>query len=763
MKVLLQSYSDGRLEVADVPPPTNRRGRLVVRTMASLVSAGTERYQLDLARKSLVEKAMARPDLVARVVQKAQTDGVIEAWQQATQRLNVPVPLGYSSAGVVEAVGDDVEHAAVGDRVACAGSGYASHAEVVSVPARMCVRVPDGVDFESAAFVALGGVALEAMRMAQVTLGSYVGVIGLGLIGQIAVQLLHAAGCHVLGIDLTEARVAMARAHGADVAVRSVDDVAGRCRAFTRGQGLDACIILAAASSNEPLNLAAELVRERGRVVASGLVGLELPRKPFYDKELELVVSRAWGAGVYDPDYTERGRDYPLGYARWTAERNMQAFLGQVERGGVRLDHLITHRFPLERAPEAYELILQGREPSLGVLLTYARSDAAREASAVAAPPPAAVEHTALPTVPPVAVAPQLSRRVSAAPAAVLGDSEQTVGLALIGAGLFARTTLLPALRGVGGVALRGIVTASGVSAYHSSRQFGFGYATSDRSQVLRDPHVDGVMIATRHNLHAGFAAEALAAGKAVLVEKPLAVTREELAPLADAWREARRTSGSPGAGEPRLVVGYNRRYSPFVRQLREWLGAEGEPLAVHCRVNAGTVPADSWVHDPGEGGGRVIGEVCHFVDLIHALAGGLTTRVYAETLGSAGYRTDDNVAVTLHLANGAIGSIIYVANGDKSFPRERVEVFGRNAAGVIDNFRTATFTRGGKRSAVRRLNIDRGYKGELEAFVAVVRGAPPPVLFVENVATTLTTIAIEESLRRRQPVSVDVSEVLES
>lgn len=731
MRWVVQSYRTGKVELVEAPAPLASRGRVVVRTQASLVSVGTERYMLEMARKSLLGKALARPDLVRQLIAKAQTEGLAEAWQQAMGRLDTPVPLGYSSTGVVADVGPGVAGLAVGDRVACAGSGYAAHAELASVPANLCVKIPDGVDAEAAAFVALGGIALEAVRLARVGLGERVVVIGLGLLGQIAVQLLAAAGCHVIGMDPEPQKVVLALDHGAEAAVTDYGQLAALCQQRTAGHGADAVVVLAATSSNEPLARAAELCRERGRIVAAGLVGLEVPRKPFYDKELELVVSRAWGPGLYDLRYTEKGHDYPLAYARWTAQRNLEEFLAQVAKGAVRVDRLITHRFPFDRAVEAYELILAAREPYIGVLLTYPEATASAAAARV------------------VWLAPRADGRELSANGQRAAVGQDIVGVSLIGAGQYAKGTLLPALSGLSGVRLRGVVTASGLTARHAAAKFGFAYCATDHCQILDDPETILVIVATRHGAHARLAAAALAAGKHVFVEKPLALDLAQLRAVVSAAR------AHPAA---RLLVGFNRRFSPFARWLKERFAGCAEPLAVHCTVNAGPVLPDHWTHDPEDGGGRIVGEVCHFVDLIQYLTGALPVRVYAETLSSPGYAPSDNVAISLKMSNGALGSITYVAGGDKAHPRERVEVFGGGAVGVIDNFRAASFTRRGRRQQTRRwLGVDRGHRAALAALLEAVRsGGPAPVVLDEHVATTLATFAIEESLRTGQPVAVD-------
>ena len=699
---------------------------MLVQTAASLVSAGTEKSMIELARKSLIGKALARPDLVRQVIAKAQSDGILEAWKQAMGRLDTPMPLGYSSAGVVIDVGAGVEGFTSGDRVACTGQGYAGHCEVVSVPANLCVKIPDAVGVEAAAFVALGGIALEAVRMARISLGETVAVIGLGLLGQIAVQVAKAAGCHVIGMDIDPQKSQMADQRGAEAVATSYDQLTTLCHQTTNGSGADAVLILATATSNEPLEQAAELCRERGRIVITGQVGLDVPRKSFYDKELELVVSRAWGPGIYDSNYAEKGLDYPIGYARWTANRNMEEFLKLLDQGAVQVDDLITHRFPLERAKEAYKLILDGEEPYIGVLLTY---------------PEGAIQRTR-PMV-------ELPAHVPSAK-----ERDRQINIGVIGAGLFARATLLPTIKQVGGFRLKGVATATGLSAKHIADKYGFQYCVTDHREVLNDPDIELVLILTRHGSHAGLISESLRAQKHVFVEKPLALNLEQLQQVIQAFND----SCSDQVRKPLLTVGFNRRYSPFAKWIKERFNNVSEPLAVHCTVNAGALPLDNWTYDPEEGGGRIIGEVCHFIDLIQYFTGSLPVRVYAESLVSNGYAPSDNVTVSVKMANGAIGCVTYVAGGDKRFPRERVEVFGGGAVGVIDNFKAASFTqKGRKRSRRSWLSVDRGYQGEIDSLrSAINQDGFRQEAFQQHVYTTLATFAAEESLKQSRPIDVD-------
>jgi predicted dehydrogenase len=686
---------------------------------------------LEMGRKGLLGKALARPDLVRQVIAKAQAEGAAEAYRQAMGRLDAPVPLGYSSAGVVVDLGCGVADVVVGDRVVCTGPGTSGHAEATCTPINLCAKIPENVSFEQATFAALGGIALEAIRVAHVSFGENVAVIGLGLLGQLAVQLLHAAGCHVVGIDPDARKAAMAAEHGADAIASDYAAFAAACRNASRGHGMDAVLIFAATSSNEPLEQAAEACRERGRIVAAGLTGLEVPRKTFYEKELDFVVSRAWGPGLYDPAYAQKGIDYPYAYARWTAKRNMEEFLAQVARGSVKLDHLITHRFPFERALEAYDLILEGKEPYIGVVLTYGEK-----------PEQALIER-------------RIDLPARRAKTTLAGARDGAVRASLIGAGLFAKGTLLPAMKGVPGLEFSGVASASGLTSRHVGDRFGFKYCTTDYSEVLRDPQTDLVFILTRHGSHAKLAAEAMRAGKHVFVEKPLAISEEQLQEVIAAFAEA--PGPGPDGARPLLMVGFNRRFSPFTAWIKAQFAGAAEPISVHCTVNAGYVPPDSWVHHPEDGAGRIIGEVCHFIDLIQYLTGSLPVRVYAETLATGGCRPSDNVIVTLKMANGALGSISYLAGGDKRFPRERVEVIGGGCVGVIENFRAASFTKNGRTRTRRNwLSVDRGHRNEIIALVqAIQRRASAPVSFEDYLSTTRTSFAIEASLRTRAPVEL--------
>jgi predicted dehydrogenase len=716
VKQVLQHVRSGRLEVAEVPEPACRAGGIVVRNACSLISAGTERMVVEFAGKSLIGKARERPDLVKQALDKAMKDGLIPTVRAVLTRLDQPIALGYSCAGRVVEVGRGAEEFAVGDRVACAGMGYASHADVVFVPRNLAVPIPETISFEDASYVTLGAIALQGVRIADVRLGERVAVLGLGLLGQLAVQILRAGGCQVIGVDLDPAKVALARTLGADAAVVRSDDVAAAVAAFTGGSGVDAVIVAAATESNDPTELAGEICRDRGRVCVIGAVRMDVPRKAYYEKELELRLSRSYGPGRYDPEYEEHGRDYPIGYVRWTERRNMEEFLRLVAAGYVTPGRLTTHRFSIAEADRAYDLIMrESGDAFAGVVLTYP----------AAAPTAAARTHAIKPH------------------RAVPGK----VGVGFIGAGNFARAVLLPVFARTDGVTLVGIATASAMTSKAAGQKFGFSYCTTEAAKVIEDETVDAVVIATRHGSHARLAADALRAGKAVFVEKPLALDEEGLQSVLVAQAE------SGGV----LSVGFNRRFSPLAAELKAAM-LVGGPLAMTYRINAGPVPRESWIHDPEDGGGRIIGEVCHFVDLAQYLTDDVPAEVFAARLAGSEGAVRDTLSVVLRFPGGSVASLNYFANGDRSFPKERLEVFGDGRIAILDDFRTLMLSRNGRRSRRRRWFQDKGYKQEIIAFVRAVReGGELPIPLRSLIAATRATFAMEESLRTGLPCPVSL------
>jgi predicted dehydrogenase/threonine dehydrogenase-like Zn-dependent dehydrogenase len=745
MKQIIQNYKTGELQLVEVPSPAVKKGFVLVGNVNSLVSVGTEKTMLEMAKRSLLGKALARPDLVKQVIAKVKSEGIMEAYKASMARLDNPVPLGYSCAGTVLDCGNVVECILkIGDKVSCGGVGYASHAEIVSVPENMCVKIPEAVDLESASFVALGGIALEAVRMAKPSLGDKVAVIGLGLLGQITIQLLRVAGCHVFGIDISEAKIAMALAHGAEKG--AISDAAVTSAITFAPEGFDSVIIMAAAKNNQPLELAAGIARERGKIVAAGLIGLEIPRKIFFEKELDFVVSRAWGPGVFDPEYNEKGLDYPYAYARWTAKRNLEEFLSQLSKGTVKVDHLISHRFPIEQALDAYDLILKGKEAYLGVLISYGGIEREQKDWKN--------NKVFLGVQTQTTLKPDNLNKLNQPDER--NKPNERVSIGLIGAGLFARGTLLPAIKGVEGISFRGIATRTGLSGNHIGKKFGFTYSTTDASEVLKDPEVNLVMVLTRHGSHAKWVCEALKAGKNVFVEKPLCMNEEQLSEIVKTYSELETLNSEL----PLLMVGFNRRFAPTTREAIRLFSNISRPLIVTIRVNIGPVRKDSWIHDPEEGGGNVVGEVCHFVDLIQAVTGSSPVKVFAQAAHAEreGQHPEDSVVINLSMANGSIADIVYTTLGDKSFEREKVEIFGGGAACVIENFKSMRWSHGGKKKRIGGVfsGVDRGHRDEMRTIVDCLRqGKLFPVSFESYVATTRTTFAAVESLRTGKPVEI--------
>lgn len=718
MKQILQNLKTGQLDVAEVPPPVVQRGRVLVRTAASLISAGTERMTVDMAKKSLLGKARERPDLVKQVIQKAKNEGLLNTFNAVRSKLGSSTALGYSAAGIVAAVGEDVTEFRVGDRVACAGAGYASHAEVLSVPKNLCVRLPDKASFEAGAFGTLGAIALQGVRLSEPTLGEAFVVIGLGLLGQLTVQLLKANGCRVFGLDLDPQKLELALALGADSVALSDGDAKRAVLEWSRGRGADAVLITAATSSNQPVELAGEISRMKGRVVAVGLVGLDVPRHLYYNRELTLKISMSYGPGRYDPEYEERGHDYPFAYVRWTEGRNIEAFLDLVAEERVKVEPLITHRFSIDEGESAYKLISgEVKEPYLGVLLRY---DTDRE----------------------------LKRQIEVSKTSAQKSAPQKqVKLGMIGAGGYAKSMLLPNFKSQG-VEFRSIATASGVSARDIGERYGFNYCASGADEVINDAEANLIVIATRHDTHASLAKRALEHGAHVFVEKPLAMNDEELESVLETAR----------AGEAKLIVGFNRRFSPHARQAKNFFAGRQQPLSISYRVNAGRIPRESWIQDALEGGGRIIGEVCHFVDLMQFLTGAVVTRVFAESIKSRSQQIvdEDSVFITLRFSDGSNGSIAYLAEGDKAMPKERVEIYGEGKTFVLDDFRSAKMYRGGREETTKLRNQDKGQANEVRAVCAVVlEGAPAPIALDDLAATTRATFRIRESLRTGLPVEV--------
>ncbi|MGC3973875.1 MAG: bi-domain-containing oxidoreductase [Nitrospira sp.] len=709
MKQILQYNRSNTIQVGEVPPPSLRGSGLLVLNEASLISPGTEKSVVQSAQKSLVSRAMERPEQVRKVLAAVQKDGLSQTLSRVFDKLDTPVALGYSCAGTVVEVAQDAGNFAIGDRVACAGQNYASHAEMVYVPKHLCVKIPDLVDCEDASFVTLGAIALQGVRQAEPRLGDRIAVIGLGLLGQLTVQLLKASGCRVLGSDLDPSKLALARQFGADLTV-DPSALTQTARTFSEGQGVDAVIITASTKDNGPIEVAGEIARKKGRVVVVGAIGMNVPREPYYKKELELRLSMSYGPGRYDNQYEEQGRDYPFAYVRWTEQRNMQAFLELVAERKVLLKPLITHRFPIEQAGSAYAMMMEGKAPYIAMVITYS-SDRARP----------------------------LPRIITTG----TGKAARPVALGIIGAGNHVKDMLLPPLQSMNNVGIRGICTASGISAKTLAGKVGAAYCTSDAQSILDDAGVTSVLIGTRHDSHAALVIKSLLADKHVFVEKPLCLTEEEL-------QEIRATYDKKSADGLHLMVGFNRRFSPHAKEARTFFSSRANPLVMLYRVNAGRIPPDHWVQDPHIGGGRILGEVCHFVDYMQALCGALPTTVFAGRIGKhSSDITQDQCSITLSFDDGSIGTILYSAEGNAGLSKERFEAHADGRSLVMDDFLETSFYEGSHRRIFKTAKRDKGFAEEMASFVqAVESGSPPVIPFHQIEAVTRACLLAVRSLQ---------------
>lgn len=719
MLQVTQSQKTGEITVDDLPAPKLRPGFVLVRNVFSLISSGTERTSVEIAQASILEKARLRPDLVRQVLDSVRRDGVVATYKKVRDRLDHLNDLGYSSAGIV--VESAVDAFQVGDRVACAGAGYASHAELISVPRNLAVKVPDEIGFDEAAFTTVGAIAMQGVRQADLRVGEQVVVTGLGLIGLLTVQLLKASGCRVIGMDISERNFALALKLGCDRCTVSNDGAALEVQAFTRGYGADAVLITAATKSDEPVRLAMQFARKRGKVVAVGTVGMNIPRNPFYEKEVEFRISCSYGPGRYDPAYEQAGSDYPLGFVRWTENRNMEAVLDMMAQRKLDVRPLITHRIPVQESLRAYDIITgKVEEPYLGVLLQH--SDPGTDVA--------------------------MSRRVELRPPASPSGPQRAV-LGFIGAGNFAQSMLLPSLIKMN-VRLRGLATSKPVNAKNTGKKYNFEFCATDAREILGDKEVNLVFITSRHDSHGRYVAEALRAGKSVFVEKPLAVNNDELESVLDAYREA------AGRGHaPLVMVGYNRRFSEPIRAISSFFAGRTEPFAMHYRVNAGFVPATNWVQQP-EQGGRFIGEAGHFIDVMQFLCGARPVSVYAVAPKDDARRYNrDNLLVSITFADGSVGSMHYLASGADAVEKEYLEVFAESKTARLWNFKKLELAVARKKSS-SSFSGDKGHAAEMKAvLLAFETGSGSPVSIESLAVTSRATFAALESLRTGSAVRI--------
>lgn len=725
MKQVVQSYKTGDVALRDVPVPHCGSKRILVRTRNSLISLGTERSTIELGRKSLLGKAASRPDLVRRAWDKAKKEGLLKTWQEAMGRLDTPTPLGYSAAGVVQECGVAATEFSPGDRVACVGQGFASHAEFLSVPVNLASRIPAGVTDEEAAFGMLGIIALHGIRSANLTFGSRVVVMGLGLLGLLTIQMLRAYGCEVIALDPAADKSELARKFGFSHVTTDLAELLRMTEAQTAGQGADAVIITAATKDRGPVDQAIQLCRSRGRIVVVGTADIHPDRNELWLKEIELVVSKAAGPGSLDPLYELEGVDLPIGDVRWTQKRNLDEFLRLLDSGKIDVKALITHRFAITSAEDVYAQFVAGKlvQP-IGVLLEY--------------PDNARIERS-LP-LPPVK-------------AGALAGTTGAVRVGVIGAGLFGKALLLPALKSQSGVVLQTLVTGSGASVEHSARKFGFLHQATDAATVWESPEVDAVVGLTPHSQHARLVADAISAGKSLFLEKPLCTTEDELAQL--------RTIASRATNLPLVMVGHNRRFSAHAVQMRKWLASRQSPLVLQMRVNTGFIPATHWVHAEDEGRSRVVGEMSHFFDLMQSLTGALVCRVSAERISGDNRSSvnNDNIAVSFKFSDGSVGTLIYSASGDKAYSREALEIFFDGKTIVSRDFRVSEFHHGGKTDTFKTRGQEMGYAEELRHFVDCVAGRETPAVGLEETFATMSVIfAIERALASAQVVTVPAS-----
>jgi predicted dehydrogenase/threonine dehydrogenase-like Zn-dependent dehydrogenase len=711
MKQLTQKLKSGEIAIQDIPMPMLSAGMVLVRNHYSVISAGTEGSTVKTARKSLVGKAKERPQQVKQVIDVLKQQGPVQTYRAVMKKLDAYSPLGYSCAGEVIDVGIDVKGFTVGDKVACAGN----HAEVVCVPVNLCVKLPSDANLKRACYNTLGAIALQGIRQADLRLGESCAVIGLGLLGQLTCLMLRAGGVAAYGIDVDSHVVDISKKHCADRAwTRSNTGIAEQIEALTGGLGVDAVIITAATRSLDPINFAGQIARKKGRVVVVGAAPTGFDREPYYyKKELELRMSCSYGPGRYDINYEEKGIDYPAAYVRWTEKRNMQAFQELLNSGRINIDYLTTHEFSLDDAPKAYDMIVDRSEPYLGIVLKYSIDKPLKQA------------------------------RVEVSEY----RPEGKVRLAFIGAGSYAQGSLLPNIPRKDGVVCKAVMTNSGTTSKRIAERYGFEYCTSDVKDILDNKDINTVFITTRHDSHAEYVLKSLQARKNVFVEKPLCLKVDELVEIEQVYCEEH--AGEAG----QLMVGFNRRFAPHAVTLKQRLVEA--PMSMIYRINAGSIPADTWIQDPTIGGGRIIGEVCHFVDFLTFMCGSLPVRVYSSVLPDPGH-LNDTLTVNLEFENESVGTICYFANGSKKVPKEYIEIYQSGLTGIIRDFKQLDVFGSSKQERKKLLNQNKGQADMVKAFLNRIKdGGDSLIRPGEIFAVTRATFGIIESLHSRQAVSI--------
>jgi predicted dehydrogenase/threonine dehydrogenase-like Zn-dependent dehydrogenase len=717
VKQLIQNFKTGKLYVDEVPLPSISEGMILVENKFSLISSGTEKGTVKVGQASILGKAKQRPDLVAQVLQNIKKEGLSATLNKVKTKLDSLKALGYSTAGTVLASLDTNGTFQKGDRVACAGQDYASHAEIVSIPQNLAAKIPDNVSFEESAFTTLGAIALQGVRQANPLLGEKVCVIGLGLLGQITGQLLKANGCDVLGIDLSERLISLANEISVTKALHRNDpNLLSVCENFTNGHGFDSIIITAAAPSNDPIILSTELSRKKGKIIVVGSVKMDVPRDPhFYRKELELKISCSYGPGRYDVNYEESGIDYPFAYVRWTEQRNMEAFLNMISKGLVNVKPLISHTFSIEQAEDAYEIVLgKNPQPHIGILLRYDENE-----------------------------------RKNIALTQIKNQPLKKLNAGFIGAGSFAQSYLIPNVKNFG-ASLDTVVTSRGITSKNVAEKFGFNACSTDLKDVIGKEEINTVFIATPHSSHADLVIKSLEAGKNVFVEKPLAITEEELNNIIEA----------KALNNCLLMVGFNRRFAPVCVEIKKEFGNAEEPFVINIRVNAGFIPKDHWTQIPNVGAGRIIGEMCHFIDLMQFFTNSEPVRVYADCIqvNNEKIKTDDNISIVIKFKNGSIGNLIYVANGDKSLPKEYIEIFCAGKTAVINNFQNGLFYSNNKSKKLK--SNGKGHQQEVQGFLSALNdGKESPISFRSMCLTTLAAFKIIDSLKTGLPQEIGIDD----
>jgi len=721
MKQIIQNYRTGTVELPDVPVPRCKSNHVLVKNVNSLISVGTEKSVILLGRRNLVGKIKSRPEQFRRAIEKAKCEGFVKVWKEAMIRLDDAKPLGYSSAGIITDVGHSVTNLNKGDRVSCIGAGYASHAEMICLPSHLCVKIPDNISFEEAAFGMLGIIALQGVRCAQVSRGQKVAVLGLGLLGQITVQLLKAYGCMVVGTDINPGKLEIAQSLGCD-RTALVEDLPRCVDDFTDGAGVDKIIITAAAKDNSLITLSADIARFRAKIVLVGVVDIHIPRQAFWDKELEFQISKAGG---YDP-LLEKAFSYDREYKSISQQANLREFLDLIAKKQVNVKPLITHRFNITESLAPYRMITtkNHKDSYLGIILDYNTKQ--QESYKIDMPVNKQKHH-----------------------------NNAVVSAGFIGAGMFSKIAILPILKKHRHLNLRGVATTKGNTSWHAAKRFGFDYCSTDYRELLGDADIRALFIMTRHDTHAKLVTEALKADKDVFVEKPLATHLDELQELYQVTRNCRQN----------LLVGFNRRFSPLALNVKEQISESHFPLVINIQINAGNAPREHWVFDDNEGGKRIIGEVCHFVDFAQYLTGSSPESVFTQNIDTDNKSIDshDNTISVIRFRDRSICNILYTSIGDRSYPREKITIFDNGAVFEIDNFRRLRICSPRRKSTVRLLSQDLGYRNEMDFFVQGIRGQHDKIAgqLQGYFWTTLTTLKMMQSLKEQSPVAINVNELI--